>query len=383
MSANDEPQSPPSGRIISDRGIYDPLASGFRDGETSPKRKYLEFYLPSQLLAYQEPEDHNLVGWYHVQRGAISVLGGPPGTGKSRATLWLGVLGAIGKGSWFGLPVHCQFRTLILQNENGAVRLSHDFKQITLPDDIDLWLRVSSPPPLGMIMDDPEFRAQLREVIMEFRPHLLIVDPWNSVTRDINERDYHQAFVWLREVLADCPENPACLIVHHLRKPRQEDRAKGRGLINLMAGSYTIFSVPRSAMILQRASDSLDDNHVVFSPLKNNDGIELGKRSAWEMRDGGFFEADDSVLDSFDAGAGGKQRAPKVTIEHLREVFDEGQTWLKLKQAAASLMEIAGVARTTAYDALKTWNGPFSDFLRRRDDNNIGLVEDEPPFPKD
>ena len=136
-------------------------------------------------------------------------------------------------------------------------------------------------------------------------------------------------------------------------------------------------------MILQRASDSFEDNRVVFSPLKNNDGVELGKRSAWEMRDGGFFEADDSVLDSFDAGAGVKGRASKVTIEHLREVFDKGQTWLKLKQAAESLMEIAGVARTTAYDALKTWKGPFSDFLRRRDDNKIGLVEDEPPFPKD
>jgi hypothetical protein len=171
-------------------------------------------------------------------------------------------------------------------------------------------------------MEHSDFRAQLRAYIVEFRPHLLEIDPWNSVTRDIMERDYHQAFVWIREVLADLPdlpEIPACLIIHHLRKPRLEDRAKGTTLANLMAGSYTIFSVPRCAMILQRASDSLDDNHVVFTPVKNNDG-DRGKRSAWELRDGESFEVADFNWESFDAG--GRGRAPTVTIEHMRIVFD-------------------------------------------------------------
>jgi len=377
MSVNDEPQSAPSRRTISDQGIYDPLAVAFKDGDTPELRKYLEFHSPSQLQAYQEPEDHNLIGSYHVQRGAITVLAGAPGVGKSRAALWLGILGAVGKGSWFGLPVHCQFRTLILQNENGLVRLHHDFKQIELPEGIDSWLRVSSPPPFGMLMDNLEFRAQLRAFVNDFKPHLLIIDPWNSVTRDVMERDYHQAFVWLREILADCPENPACVIVHHLRKPRAEDRAKGRGLINLMAGSYTIFSVPRAAMILQRASDSLEDNNVIFYPLKNNDGTELGRRSAWELRDGGFHEVEDFDFASLDSGGGGKARAPTVTKDHLRIVFDHGETWLKPKEAAAKLMEFAEVSRTTAYEALKIWGGRFSEILRRRNDGRIGLVENE------
>ncbi len=95
-----------------------------------------------------------------------------------------------------------------------------------------------------------------------------------------------------------------------------------------MAGSYTIFSVPRSAMILQPASDDIEDNHVVFSPVKNNDG-EMGKRTAWERRDGTFIAA-----------------------EH----FD----WNEF---------------STAYDALKTINGRFSVLLRRRDDGTIGLAD--------
>jgi hypothetical protein len=96
---------------------------------------------------FKEPEGHNLVGDYHIQRGAIAVLAGAPGVGKRRAALWLAIQGARGEGDWFGLPVHCQFRTLMLQNENGLVRLHHDFEEIKLPAAFDSWLRVSSPHP--------------------------------------------------------------------------------------------------------------------------------------------------------------------------------------------------------------------------------------------
>src|SRR4051812_13959679 len=113
------------------RGIFDPLAgepmptSGTfapSNGATTPS-KFLKFYSPSQLRDFQEPEGHKLVGDYHIQRGAIGVLAGAPGVGKSRAALWLAIRGAYGDGDWFGLPVHTQFRTLMLQNENGLVRL--------------------------------------------------------------------------------------------------------------------------------------------------------------------------------------------------------------------------------------------------------------------
>ena len=372
--------------MSADRGIYDPLAdepSGetsetaaqSRNGGTPNKPpKFLEFYSPSQLREYQEPEGHNLVGDYHLQRGAISVLAGAPGVGKSRAALSLAIRGAYGDGDWFGLPVHSQFRTLMLQNENGLVRLHHDFEEIKLPASFDSWLRVSSPPPLGMLMDNPLFRNELRAIVNDFAPHLLTVDPWNSVARDAMEKDYQQAFVWLREILVERPENPACLIVHHLRKPKSEDRARGRGLVNLMAGSYTIFSVPRSAMILQPASDDIEDNHVVFSPVKNNDG-EMGKRTAWERRDGTFIAAEDFDWSEFDAGGGSKKKGPAITEKHLRTVFDDGALWLSQKDAAEKLTGLAEVGRSTAYDALKAINGRFSAILRRREDGKIGLAD--------
>ena len=82
------------------------------------------------------------------------------------------------------------------------MRLHHEFEEIKLPAAFDSWIRVSSPPPLGMLMDNPLFRIELRAMVADFAPHLLTVDPWNSVARDAMEKDYQQAFVWLREALA-------------------------------------------------------------------------------------------------------------------------------------------------------------------------------------
>ncbi len=155
---------------------------------------------------------------------------------------------------------------------------------------------------------------------------------------------------------------------------RKDWPARGRGLINLISGSYTIFSVPRSAMILQSASDNMEDDRVVFSAVKNNDGKSI-KPTAWERRDGGFFEVKDFDWEEFDAGGGGRKKGPSVTEEHLRKLFDDGAVWLPQKEAAEKLMGIAEVGRSTAYDALKTVGGRFSALLRRREDGAIGLAD--------
>jgi AAA domain len=358
----------------------DRLAAGqSTDGET-PVSELIRICSPSEFLAYQEPPGHNLVGDYFIQRGAITILAGAPGVFKSRAILWLGILGGLGKGDWFNLPVHCQYRTLILQNENGPVRLHRDFKQLKaqgkLPDDIDSWLYISEPPPRGMVLDDIKFRLHLCEILKKLAPRLLIVDPWNGITRDITEREFHLAFGWLREVLAACPEPPACLIVHHTRKPRPDERAKGRDKLHQLAGSFTLGSVARSAMIIERVGgEDLEDQRIVALPVKSNDSDAPCKPSAWDVRDGGFVEIPDFDWEAFN---GTKPREPTVRLEHLHKVF-EGVTSLQRSDAAKKLMRIAGVGKTVAYAALKTHGGRFSDVLRERRDHRIRLIEDDIP----
>lgn len=369
-----------SEEYIPKTGEYDPLtdesvahkpgndAVALKSSQTRESVPLIQFYSPSQLMAYEPPPNQNMIGDFHLQRGAPSVLAGPPGCGKSRAAFWLGILGAHGSGNWFGMEVHGQFRTLMLQNENGLSRLHRDIEQVPSIEGLDDWLRISAPPPYGLALQNPMFRKELKAMMRDFAPDLLIVDPWNACVRDAMERDFQEGFSRLREVLAEAPGECGCLILHHLRKPKSEDRHKGRNLAFLLSGSYVLASVARSVLVMQPASDDVEDARVVVTCAKNNDG-QLGVRTAWERRDGLLFESvPDFNFEEFDSGA--TKREPKVQEEHIRRVF-AGDRCYPLKGAAEALQKIAGVGRSVAYEALKLVGGRFSNLLSQDSDTKL------------
>jgi hypothetical protein len=81
------------------------------------------------------------------------------------------------------------------------------------------------------------------------------------------------------------------VIAHHTHKPQRGEHAlEGVALMNLLSGSYVLFSVPRSVFVLQRASDDPDDDRVIWTNCKNNDGLKTPP-SAWRRRNG-LFEPD-------------------------------------------------------------------------------------------
>lgn len=388
----DEPSAKPEPAAAKDApplrpGEFDPLAGDIpgTNPDATPNQKaenhspkkpasLIQFYTPSQLKAYVPPPNQNMVGDYHVQRGAPSLLAGPPGCGKSRAALWLGILGARGQGNWFGMKIHSQFRTLILQNENGLARLHRDMEQISGHEELDDWLRISAPPAYGLALQNPTFRAELKAMINDFAPNLVVIDPWNACVRDAMEKDFQEGLSRLREVVAESPSEPGHLILHHLRKPKSDDRHKGRNLTNLLSGSYVLVSTARAVMVMQPASDDVEDARVVMTCSKNNDGA-LGARSAWERKNGLFFvPAEGFNFEEFDSGVA--KRELKVNEGHLREVFENGRRKMLLKQAAERLEEIADVRRSAAYEALKI-NGRFAEMLVRDADGLIGLKPTE------
>jgi RecA-family ATPase len=101
---------------------------------------------PSQIRSYEPPAGSVLVGENHIVHGEIFVIGGAPGVGKSRASVAL-TQAAATEEAWFGLEVHRQFRTMILQNENGKHRLKMEVSDI--PSDLEEYVRSSSPPQYG------------------------------------------------------------------------------------------------------------------------------------------------------------------------------------------------------------------------------------------
>ncbi len=285
------------------------LAEGAAEWTPDTKRSapVLEFLRPSELRDYRPPEGIVLAGDCHVTRGSVFVIGGAPGVGKSRGAVGLGVAGATGA-DWFGLTVHARFRTMIVQNENGRFRLSREFADLdcaTLED----FVRVCPPPPLGLAFDRIEFQEALAAAIADFRPDVIVVDPWNAVARDEKAKDYLETFNAIRAVIPTGDNAPALGIVAHTRKPRGDERTTGRGLLNLLAGSYVLGSIPRCAFVMQSASDDPTEDRVVWTCCKNNDG-ELGQPTAWQRRNGLFAPVKDFDWTEFDRPASDR---PTVT----------------------------------------------------------------------
>lgn len=324
------------------------------------QREWFRFYSPADCRAYVPPKDFELVGDCHIVRGSVTVIAGPPGVGKSRSAVGLAVAGATGA-DWLGLKVHTRFKTAIIQNENGRYRLAKEFSEIQA-DGLDEFIRISDPPAYGMAFDNVDFRSHLAEWLNDFRPSIVVIDPWNSVTRDDKARDYLETFQAIRAVLPKGDAAPALVIIAHTRKPKGDDRKTGRGLLHDVAGSYALVSVPRTVFVMQTATDDPIDDRVVWTCSKNNDG-QLGDRSAWYRRNGLFRPCPDFDWQSFDNPP---KETGTISKGHLEQVFDSGTRKLARKTAVAELEQLTGCKKTAAYSALDL-NGRFKAHLTEDD----------------
>jgi hypothetical protein len=309
----------------------------------------LEFLRPSAVRNYKPPEGFVLVGDCHIVRGSVFVIGGAPGVGKSRAAVALAVAGATGA-EWFGLKVHTRFRTMIVQNENGLFRLSREFADLDCPA-LEDFVRVCPPPPLGLAFDRVDFQTALAAALKDFQPHVILIDPWNAVARDEKAKQYLETFDLIRSVIPAGDNGPALGIVAHTRKPRADERTSGRGLLNLLAGSYVLGSIPRTVFVLQSASDDPEENRVVWTCCKNNDG-ELGQRSAWQRRNGLFAPATDFDWQEFDGPTAARTT---ITESDVADIFENPKRSLSRKQAVRELAERTGCKHSACYNALKKY----------------------------
>jgi AAA domain/DnaB-like helicase N terminal domain len=324
---------------------------------TNPKRPLIEFRSPRQLKNFTPPPGLVLVGDCHIVRGSVFVIGGTPGVGKSRASVALAVAGAT-RSDWFGLKIHRSFKVMIIQTENGEFRLSKEFRELDC-DTLEDYIRVCPPPPHGLCFQRDEFRAQLAAAIVEFKPDIVICDPWNAAARDEKAREYLETFDALRSVLPLGDDAPALGIVAHTRKPKTDERASGRALLNLLAGSYVLGSVPRSVFVMQAASEDTTDNRVVWTCCKNNDG-ELGECSAWERRNGLFSPVLDFDWEAFDNPH--PDNRVTITADHMAEIFENGEKRLIKADAVRALQTLTEAGRTACYNALRL-DGRFAAHL--------------------
>lgn len=334
------------------------LANPNGEKALTPKKQHIRVWTPMELKSYVPPPDIQLIGDSHIvgDKSHTAIIGGPGGVGKSLALNWLGIAGATGEGEWFGLPVHRKFKTFIIQNENSAYRLAQNFNGLDCAM-LENYVRIVEPPEFGMLLHSDEFRKELCDKIAEFlgdESSVVAFDPFNAGAPDQEQRTYLDTFSLLKSLL---PPKASLLIAHHLRKPQTAEMSKGRSLMFMLAGSYVLTSVPRAVFVMQPASDDVEDDQVVWTCSKNNNG-ELGKRSAWKRRNGIFSNVGNFDWDTFDSDS--KDKRVVITAQMVEEVFESGK--VLLSEARDKLHEMSGATKSSCYRSLSK-SGRFADNL--------------------
>ena len=318
------------------------------------------------ILRYEPPAGSLLVGDGVLELGEVALLYGPPGSFKGFAVGHLMLCGVRGTGEGLGHPVNAKFASLWLNCENGQRRLRDQFRKMNLPADAEKFIHVTDIPAVWNLTD-PRLSSEIQRTIREKNVRLLIIDTVSNFLEDEFAKQFAAFFAALNSILHGLEQKPAILLIHHSRKPKDTDRG-ARGLLNLISGHQTLQRRARSICYLGRVSDDFEEKRMAAVWLKvSNNGEAEGRKTALQL-------AEDATLQpiaDFDwtrwegASSGGAKREPKVREEHLFEVFENGKRKLTQKRATEELQEIAGVGRSTAYEALKVEGGRFSHLLSR------------------
>ena len=306
-----------------------------------------KFYSPSCLAAYEPPENVNLVGESHLQRGGTAVLGGAAGVGKSFAVTNLAVAGVTGE-EWFGLKVHEQFKTLMIQGENSLSRLKEEFApyDTALLDD---WIRVSE----SYIDFSPSgYMASVGKEIKSFDPDCIILDPWNHIVTLDNIESCTKAIKQIETLRKFGSKERLILIVAHTRKPKPDNKPSGRDLLHEISGSLKLGSYARAAFVMESIKDDNEKSSIRFTCCKNNNGA-LGAPTVWNFDKGRFTKESDVPA------VGSSKKRKGITKEQLKQAL---ATPVTKKLAVKSLEVTSGQSNSSCYKVFQE-DSPLFKYL--------------------
>ena len=305
------------------------------------KRPPLRVVTFKEHLKYVANEDMNLIGDSDIQKGyqGITVIAGPPGSGKSMVATGIAIAGAIGSGTWQGRKVHRKFKTLIVQCENGEKRLLKEFQAMkaAYPDvDFDSAMRVTVPPEGGLPFGRPEFRRELQRIIEEFRPDVIIIDPWTAVAVDDQAKDIVEKLAEIRSLFPPGDQAPGLVIIAHTKKPRAEDKGnRGRALMFSVSGSQALVATARCVYLVLPFTDDIQDDRILFACAKLSDAESAPSDTVWHRRLGSLFEHCDDNPKEFWA-EDKRSDGPWLTVEMVKTIIgDDAMTQTRLAQKLA------------------------------------------------
>ena len=317
------------------------------------KKPALKMWKPSELLKYQPPDDMRLVGDNEIVKGyeGLCLIAGPGSSGKSLVAVSLGLAGAGASAIWMGRQVHRRFKTMIIQAENGAIRLRGEFEAIKRnhPElNLDDWICISSPPEGGLPFHKADFRAAVREEAERFKPDLVILDTWAQIAADDAAKDVIEKLGEIRSCFAGGDDFPGLVILAHTKKPRADEVRKGRGLVNQISGSIALANSARCVYMLLPWSDDMEDPRIFWACVKLNNGA-MYPASVWKRRFGELFEHD-ATTNPRDFGRTDDERE-KISAEQLEEAFGDDET-IQTGQLVKRLAKLSGAGESTCWRSI-------------------------------
>lgn len=250
----------------------------------------------SERREYTPPPGLELIGTAEIRKGheGIAIIAGPGGAGKSLVVVALALAGAIGSGTWMGRKVHRKFKTLIIQGEVGPMRLREQMREFARlhPDaDIDSHVFYCDPPEGGFAIVDAEFWAELRRVVEQLQPDLVVIDPISHLAVQDDPAEVMNAIRIIRQATGIGENAPGILLVAHTRKPRSEESMRGRNLANAVSGSVAWVNTSRCTYLCVPFTEDLEDKRIYWSCPKLNDGPHYAP-TVWVRTFGTFFAHD-------------------------------------------------------------------------------------------
>lgn len=320
------------------------------------QKTVLKVWKISELEKWEPPDHLRLVGDNEITCGyeGLTLIAGPGSAGKSLAAASLALAGAIGSGFWMGRKVHRQFKTLIIQAENGPVRMKSELEamQKAHPQvNLDEFIFITEPPEGGLPFHRPEFRVAVRREIERIKPSLVVLDPWSQIATEDSAKEVVDKLAEIRSCFPSGDDCPGLLIVAHTKKPRPEDVRRGRSMAYNVAGSVALPNTARCVYLLLPWSDELDDERIYWSCPKLNNG-KMYPATVWRRRFGTFFDHD-TETDPREWGQEKDEREERRTIEpdDLSSAFGS-ESVLKKSTLARRIEESTGAGYSTIMRAI-------------------------------
>jgi hypothetical protein len=290
-------------RVYDYEGEVESLMLGIRaDMETvtslraGDKKPALKIWRVGELLKWVPPTHLRLVGDNEISMGyeGLALIAGPGSSGKSLALASLALAGAIGAGTWMGRQVHRRFKTLIIQAENGPVRMKDEITAMARnypKADLENHVFFSEPPEGGLPFHKPEFRVAVRREIETLKPSLVAIDPYSQLSAEDSSKDVMDKLAEIRSCFPSGDDCPGLVIVAHTKKPRSEDVRRGRSLAYQVSGSVALPNTCRCVYLLLPWNEELEEERIYWACCKLNNG-KMYPASVWKRRFGGFFVPD-------------------------------------------------------------------------------------------